>query len=107
MAEAAPWLDLLARAERERDLAAEGRWDELVEAGAERAAIALTLPAPPEAARPALERLARVQEELTAVIVSARAATARELGGVHNGRDAMRGYGPAKARRGGWIDESS
>jgi hypothetical protein len=102
-----PWNDLLTRAERERELAAEGRWDELVEAGAARAALATTLPPAPPSARPVLERLARVQDELTAAIVAARAETLRELAGVRRGRGAVRGYAPAAAHRGGWVDESS
>ena len=72
----APWQDLLARAERERTLAAEGRWEELAAAGAERARLALALPPPSPEARPLLERLAEVQDELTAALVAARAETA-------------------------------
>ena len=102
-----PWQDLLARAERERDLAAAGRWEELAEAGAERAALAVSLPPAPRSARPVLERLALVQEELTAAIVAARAETLRELAGVRRGQGAMRGYAPPAGQRGGWVDESS
>ena len=80
------WEELLARAERERSLAAEGRWEELAAAGAERARVAMTLPPPSPEARPLLERLAQVQDELTAALV--------------------RGYSPASGGAGGWIDES-
>ena len=72
----AHWEDLLARAERERTLAAEGRWEELAAAGAERARLAMTLPPPSPDARPLLERLAQVQDELTAALMTARAETA-------------------------------
>ena len=103
----ARWQDLLARAARERELAAEGRWEELVQAGAERAALAAQLPPAPPAARLVLERLAAVQQELTAAIFAARADTLRELAGVRRGRGAVRGYAGAVAHRGGWVDESS
>lgn len=102
-----PWLDLLALAERERELAAEGRWDELVHAGAERAALAASLPPAPPAARPVLERIAAVQQDLTAALLSARADTLRDLGTVRRGRGAVRGYAGGAAARGGWVDESS
>jgi hypothetical protein len=101
----AHWEDLLARAERERGLAAEGRWEELAAAGAERARVALTLPAPSPEARPLLERLAQVQDELTAALVAARAETARELASLTRGRGAVRGYAPS-AGTGGWVDET-
>ena len=103
----APWQDLLARAERELALAREGRWEELAEAGAERARLAASLPAAPASARPLLERLALAQEQLTALLTDARAETARELGTLRRGRGAVRGYAPAAAVPGGWVDESS
>jgi hypothetical protein len=102
-----PWLDLLARAERERELAAQGRWDELVAAGAERSAYAAALPPAPASARPVLERLAVVQEELTAAIIAARSETLRELAEVRRGKGAVRRYAPVPGERGGWVDASS
>jgi hypothetical protein len=102
-----PWQDLLARAERERELAAEGRWEELAEAGAERVRLAMALPAPSPEARPLLERLAEVQDELTAALIAARADTARELAALQHGRGAVRGYATVVAAAGGgWVDES-
>jgi len=101
-----PWQDLLARAERELSLAREGRWEELAAAGAERIRLAAALPAPAPAVRPVLERLALVQSQLTALLSAARAETARELGLLNRGRGAVRGYKPAVAARGGWVDES-
>jgi hypothetical protein len=71
------WQDLLARAERERALALEGRWEELAQAGAERVRLAMTLPAPSPEARPVLERLAELQDELTAALIAARADSAQ------------------------------
>lgn len=101
-----PWQDLLARAEGELALARDGRWEELALAGAERTRLAAALPAPAPAARPVLERLALVQEQLTALLTAARAETARELGALDRGRGAVRGYASAvSAARGGWVDE--
>jgi len=102
-----PWLDLLARAEEERALAADGRWEELAEAGAARTAAMLALPPAPPEARPVLERLAAVQAELTALVGAARADTSRRLGELHRGRGAMRGYAPAASTYGGWVDVGS
>lgn len=101
------WEDLLVRAEREHALALEGRWEELAVAGAERVRAAAALPAPTPAVRPLLERLALVQEQLTALLVTARAGTARELGTLNRGRGAVRGYAPVAGAAGGWVDESS
>ena len=103
-----PWQDLLARAERELALAREGRWEELAAAGAERTRVAAALPAPVPAVGPLLERLALVQDQLTALLEAARAETARELGTLSRGRGAVRGYGRAgldQSARGGWVDE--
>jgi hypothetical protein len=101
-----PWQELLAGAERELALAREGRWEELAAAGAERTRLAAAMPAPAPAARPVLERLALVQEQLTALLAAARAETARELGRLSRGRGAVRGYAPVSAARGGWVDEA-
>jgi hypothetical protein len=101
-----PWQDLLVRAERERELAAEGRWEELAERIAERGRVAATMPPPTSEVAPLLDRLAEVQAELTATLTAARAETARELGQLRRGQSAMRGYAAAPAARGGWVDES-
>ena len=101
-----PWQDLLARAEGELALAREGRWEELAAAGAERARRAAALPAPAPQARPVLERLALVQQQLTAQLTAARAQTARELGTLSRGRGAVRGYAAAAGGPGGWVDEA-
>jgi hypothetical protein len=105
-----PWQDLLARAERELTLARDERWEELAEAGAERARLAAALPAPAPALRPLLERLALVQEQIASLLAAGRAQTARELGALNRGRGAVRGYatgvGGVPDPRGGWVDES-
>ena len=102
-----PWQDLLARAERELSLAREDRWEELAEAGAERVRLSAALPAPAPAARPLIERTLQVQAQIDRLLTAARARTARELGALHRGRGAVRGYAPVAGAPGGWVDESS
>jgi hypothetical protein len=81
-----PWTSLLARATAERQLAAEGRWDELAESTAERLRITATLGSAPRGARLVLEALNVVQQELTATLAAARAEAARELTALGHGR---------------------
>ena len=100
------WHELLARAERERELAAEGRWDELAEVLAHGTRLTASLPAPTPELRPLLIRLAEVQDELTATLTAARAETVRELGTLRRGQGAVRGYAPAAGAPGGWVDET-
>jgi phosphohistidine phosphatase SixA len=100
------WTELLVLAERERTLAVEGRWEELAEATQERARRAMALPAPPAEARPVLEQLAVLQDELQALLLAGREATLRELTELRRGQTAVRGYAvPATASAaGGWFD---
>jgi hypothetical protein len=101
-----PWSELLARANAERSLAAEGRWEELAASTAEGVRIAATLGPAPLGARLTLEALAVVQQELTATLAYHHAETRRELGGLHAGRGAVAGYAAAQsgsARR--WIND--
>jgi hypothetical protein len=100
-----PWQDLVARAERERELAAAGRWEELAERMAERTRVSATMPPPAPEVAPLLERLAELQDELASTLTDARAETARELGALRRGHAAVRGYASA-ATPGGWVDES-
>jgi hypothetical protein len=103
-----PWDDLLARAQAERRLAAEGRWDELAASTAERVRVADALGPPPRSARLALEALTVVQHELTVTLVQARERTARELAGLGNGRGAVAGYAAAQAPpTRGWVDDQA
>jgi hypothetical protein len=102
-----PWQDLLARAERELSLAREGRWEELAEAGAERARLSASLPAPAPAVRPLIERALHVQAQIVQLLTAARAHTARELGALDRGRGAVRGYAAAAGGPRGWVDETS
>jgi hypothetical protein len=89
----APWAELVTLAERERELALAGRWDEVAESSAERVRLAATLGQAPAAARGELERLGELQAQITAAITVARAWTVRELGELGRGRIAVRGYG--------------
>jgi hypothetical protein len=90
-----PWEQLVALAERERELALEGRWEELAVAGEERLRRARALPAPPAAAREHLVRLSELQAQISAAIASARAFTLRKIGSMDRGRTAVHGYGSA------------
>jgi hypothetical protein len=72
------WTALLARATADRQLAAEGRWDELAASAAERVRTAAALGPAPLSSKLVLEALAVVQAELTATLASARAQVARD-----------------------------
>jgi hypothetical protein len=103
-----PWTALLARATAERQLAAEGRWEELAESTAERVRTAATLGPAPLAAKLVLEALAVVQAELTATLASARAEVARDIAALPNARGAVAGYAASQAapkRR--WVDDQA
>jgi hypothetical protein len=102
------WAEILALANVERTLAAEGRWDELAASTAERVRIAATLGSPPPGARLALEALDVVQRELLTTLGNARTQTSRELAGLNTGRGAIAGYGAAQAPRGrNWVNDQA
>ena len=103
-----PWSTLLAKANAERQLAAEGRWDELAESTAERVRLAAALGPAPRGARLVLEALAAVQDELTTTLESAREETMRELAGLRTSRGAVAGYAAAQsARTRSWVSDSA
>jgi len=103
-----PWDDLLVRAQAEVRLAAEGRWEELAVATAERSRLAEALGPAPRSALVALEALAVVQHELTITLKQERDRTARELAGLGTGRGAVAGYAAAQAApTRGWVDGSA
>jgi len=103
-----PWSTLLAKANAERQLAADGRWDELAASTAERVRLAAALGPAPRGARLVLEALAVVQQELTATLESARAETQRELAGLSTGRGAVAGYAAAQnARSRNWVTDTA
>jgi len=92
-----PWSELVALAEREHELAASGHWEEVAELSGERLRRSLALGQAPASARPALERLARVQSQIDVAIQLAHASASQELAGVRRGRTAVRGYGASLA----------
>jgi hypothetical protein len=87
------WDDLVVLAERERELALAGRWDELAELSGQRLRQARALGPAPAAARPQLERLSALQAQIDASLLSAHAFTARELGELRRKRTVVHGYG--------------
>jgi hypothetical protein len=103
-----PWTAILARATAERQLAAEGRWEELAESTAERVRMAAALGPAPVSAKLVLEALAVVQAELAATLATARAQVARDLAALPNARGAVAGYAAAQAapeRR--WVNDQA
>jgi hypothetical protein len=103
-----PWTAILARATAERQLAAEGRWDELAESTAERVRMASALGPAPISAKLVLEALAVVQAELTATLATARAEIARELAALPRARGAVAGYAAAQAAPSrNWVNDTA
>jgi hypothetical protein len=88
----APWAELVALAERERDIVKDGRWDELAAVSTQRLSAAAALGAPPAAARPHLERLVELEREINAGLSAGRAFTLQKLGSMNRGATAIRGY---------------
>jgi hypothetical protein len=98
MTAAAPWAQLVALAEHERDLVRQNRWEELPAATARRLGASQALGDPPAEARPHLERLRELQEEIVAGLSAGRAFTLRKLASMDRGATAMRGYAGRDAR---------
>jgi hypothetical protein len=92
MSGAEPWAELVALAERERDLVHDGRWDEVPALAALRLTAATALGDPPASARPHLERMVELQAEIHAGLSAGRAFTLQKLGSMQRGATAMRGY---------------
>lgn len=91
-----PYSALVALAERERDLVAGERFEELAELAAERTALVAGLPArAPASARPALERAAALQLATTAALRAALDETRRQMGATARGHQAVRAYARA------------
>lgn len=97
----APYEHLVALAEHEACLVASGAWDDLPALAAEREATIAALPAvaAPEAL-PALQRLAGLQQLVSAALGSARAGTVAELAQLGRGRGAVQGYATSAAQSG-------
>jgi hypothetical protein len=91
-----PYEQLLALAERERDLVQAGRAEELEEVMAARAAVVAELPVrPPREAAELLARALAVQEETCTRLEHDLGSVRAELGRLGRGRGAVRGYTPA------------
>src|SRR4051812_49943602 len=89
----APWAEVVALAERERDIISEGRWDELLAVSTHRLTAAAALGRPPAAALPHLERLSELEREINAGLSTSRAFTLQKLNNMNRGSAALRGYG--------------
>ncbi|MGZ4286498.1 MAG: hypothetical protein ACXVHB_20550 [Solirubrobacteraceae bacterium] len=96
----APYERLAGYYERELELVAEGRLDELAQLAADRDALIASLPAtPPASARPALERAQLMSKRVMIEIVRRRDAIVAELGRVAQADRTARGYAPTRQRR--------
>lgn len=88
-----PYAELAELAERELELAAGGRVEQLAELQRRAAALAARLPAtPPPHARAALERAARAQHAAAAALADALAETEDALARLRRGRAGVKGY---------------
>ena len=99
-----PWSELVALAEREQELAESGHWDDVAELSGERLRRSLALGQAPASARPALERLARMQSQIDVALQLAHASASQELAGIRRGRTAVRGYGASLAPAASRVD---
>ena len=80
----------------ELELVSAGAMERLPDLEAQRHALVSALPeTPPAAARPALERTAAVQAQVTAMLEQRIRETGAELRKLTHGRTAVRGYTPA------------
>jgi hypothetical protein len=96
---------LVTLAERERDLIAAGRYDELPALDSERGELVEALPAlPPAEAGPALQQAAALQEENTRALAAALIETRHGLLDVNRGRQTARSYAPPVSADGGLLD---
>lgn len=92
-------------AERELELVTAGQLEQAEELQARRAELVATLPpAPPDEARPALERAAEAQRQTTVALAMAARAVEAELARVGGGRRAARSYAPAGQAPGRALD---
>ena len=102
-----PWDQLLALAERELELIRGGDIERLPDAIEERARLAATLGQAPASARPVLERLEAVQQQIIVELTLAGAEIVRELGTLRRGRGAVDGYRFAAGARAALVDGSA
>jgi len=86
------WEQLVVLAERELELIRGGDIERLPAAIEERARLAAALGQAPASARPLLERLQTVQQQIIVELTLAGAEIVRELGTLRRGRGAVDGY---------------
>jgi hypothetical protein len=86
------WPDVLALAEGELALLRGGDAESLPAALAERERLTAALGPAPASARPVLERIAAVQDQLICELTIARDEVARDLAALRRGQGAMNGY---------------
>ena len=103
-----PYALLVGLAERERELVADGRLDELVELARRREELTAGLPPePPPSARRLLERASALQQETSAALENAMRVAELELRRLERGRGAVRGYAPpAEPRTAALINQA-
>ena len=88
--------ELLALVEREHALVVAGAWEELAALDAARRDVLVRLPAAaPASAAGVLRRAAKIQAYTSALLAGGSDELLRELGGLSQGRAAVRGYGGA------------
>ena len=102
-----PYAQLVGLAERELELIRGGDIEALPAAIEQRAAIAATLGAPPASARPELERLDALQQQIIVELTLAGAEIVRELGTLRRGRGAVDAYRFAAGARESTVDGSA
>ena len=94
-----PYAALVAIAEEELALVRAERVSELAELNERRSQVLAQLPpVPPAEARPALERVAALQADITTALTVTRDHVASELVRLDHGRRSLRGYAPARPR---------
>jgi hypothetical protein len=102
--DAAPYEALARSLERELELIGEGKFDELAELHAERAALIETMPAiPPAHARPALQRAALMNKRVEIEILRYREALLLDLANVERVGRVARGYAPPREQQVGGV----
>jgi len=101
------WDAMLALAEHELELLRRRELDALPAALDERDRLAAMLGQAPASARPVLERLAAVHDQIVAELVLARDEAARELGALQRGRGAVQGYRSAAGGRHPAVHETA
>ncbi len=97
--EQAAYERLIELIERDLALAGEGRFEELVEADAERQELVRALPGtPPAGARDLLERASLLQKRLSIELLRGRDELLAAAGALERGRRTARGYAPPRQR---------